>query len=339
MAYDKNNTKFTSYVANGTWTIDPRTSIVEFYVWGGGGGSGRCGISAAAGGGAGGGGGTFIYFKSQAAVLTSSPYTVTIGTGGAGGISINAVTTNGNPGIQGNNTSVGTVVVASGGGGGGGGIIGSSTGGRGGVYTIGFSEIVYYLAGSGATGTAILATNYPFAPVSGGGGGIGYNTAQPLVGAVGSSIIDFASNVLVAGGLGGANTGATAGNGNSPSSLSFLLGGTGGGGGGHDGTTIAGTGGNGAQPGGGGGGGAGNLNSNASGAGGNGGTGQVYEEESKWNYKMMRKYLKWYYETEPQIFNETIPFGSHAHWDGVVFKYQDTESLFTLPDSVKQEKK
>ena len=82
--------------------------------------------------------------------------------------------------------------------------------------------------------------------------------------------------VLVAGGLAGANTGATAGNGNPPTGIQFMtIGGTGGGGGGNDGTSTAGTGGNGAAPGGGGGGGSGNLSTDASGAGGNGAAGQV----------------------------------------------------------------
>ena len=96
-----------------------------------------------------------------------------------------------------------------------------------------------------------------------------------VLGGTASSIGDQALNVLVAGGAAGSNTGAPAGNGNSPVTQAMSIGGTGGGGGGHDGVTTAGDGGDGGFPGGGGGGGAGNLNSNPSGKGGKDGKGHV----------------------------------------------------------------
>lgn len=276
MAYNKNNTKITTYLANGTWAIDSRTTSVEFFLWGGGGGggSGRCGASGSSGGGAGGAGGNFIILRCLATNLTGSPYTVTIGTGGTGGASINAVTTNGNPGNPGNPSSVGSIVVATGGTGGTGGTTGSASAVQ--------SFFYLYNALLGASFSGAGAVNVGATPTAlvegwdtGGGGGSGYTAATPRTGGAGGNITDMAGNILLAGGLAGANTGATAGNGNAPTSLSQIIGGTGGGGGGHDGVITAGTGGNGAQPGGGGGGGAGNLSSNASGAGGNGADGKV----------------------------------------------------------------
>jgi hypothetical protein len=273
------SSKITTFTSNGSWTLDPRTKSVEFFAWGGGagGGSGRCGVSAAAGGGGGGGNGALVYLKALAANLPSSPYTVTIGAGGAGGASVNATTTNGNPGIIGGITSIGTIVIALGG------SIGSAgTTGGGAAASSLFFSLVYIASaissGAGSSSSASPAVNASMGWGTGGGGGSGYTTATPRVGAPAASIIDLASNTLVIGGLGGANTGATAGNGNSPSGQLFTIGGTGGGGGGNDGgavTPVAGAGGNGATPGGGGGGGAGTLSGNPSGAGGNGARGQA----------------------------------------------------------------
>lgn len=267
----------TTYTASGSWTKNAKTKTVRFLAWGGGGGggSGRCGASATAGGGGGGGGGGFYDMVFNGADLTASPYTVTIGTGGTGGASINAVTTNGNPGNPGTNTTLGSVVLATGSPGGAGGTTGSATGGAPSYLSI--SGITTSVA-TGTAGNSIATnpgTNLQNSYASGGGGGSGYQAATPRIGGAAGSIVDQALNIIVTGGAGGANTGATAGNGNSPSGQSLSIGGTGGGGGGHNGTTTAGTGGNGAFPGGGGGGGAGNLSSNPSGAGGNGANGYL----------------------------------------------------------------
>ena len=270
----------TSYIANGSWTINANTKVVQFFVWGGGGGggSGRCGASGSSGGGAGGGAGSFFTTSALAANITGSPYTITIGTGGTGGISINATTTNGNPGNPGNPTSIGSLYIAPGGLGGGGGTSASASGGSSSISTNG----LYLLAvmGTGINGVAGVATSGSTVPIiygyaGGGGGASGYGATVPRIGGSAPAIVDGTGSTLVAGGLAGANTGATAGNGNPPTGTALMIGATGGGGGGHDGTVTAGTGGNGAQPGGGGGGGAGNLSLNASGAGGNGGDGKV----------------------------------------------------------------
>lgn len=270
-------TKTTVYLANNSWTLDPRTTFVDFIVTGGGGGggSGRCGVSTASGGGGGGAAGYTVYQRTAASLLLASPYTITVGTGGAGGISVNAVTTNGNPGMDGNPSSVGSFVLAAGGFHGAAGIVGTANGGSTGINILGVNGNVG-TGGSGTTSTVLAATQVIYGYASGGGGGCGYATTTARTGAAGGAITDSASTTIIAGGLAGDNLGNTAGMGNAPGVQSLLyLGGTGGGGGGHDGTTVAGGGGNGAQPGGGGGGGAGNLSSNASGAGGNGGNGRV----------------------------------------------------------------
>ena len=277
------NLLITTYDSDNTWTMNSRTKMVEFYMWGGGGGggSGRCGASASAGGGAGGCGGDFLHIKYNATDLPSSPYTVTIGTGGTGGSLVNATTTNGNPGNPGNNTSVGTIVSAGGNGGGGGtnATINNGNGSYSGEGINFASSLASSSAGGGQGSNALGGTGGPASAVycycTGGGGGSGYTAATPRTGGAGGTIINSAGTSLVVGGLAGANTGATAGDGNSPSGLTFTVGATGGGGGGHDGTITAGTGGNGAQPGGGGGGGAGNLNLNNSGGGGTGVKGRV----------------------------------------------------------------
>lgn len=268
------SSKITTYLASSTWTIDPRSLTVEFLVWGGGGGggSGRDGATNS-GGGAGGAPGSFVHIKTQASFLTGSPYTVTVGTGGGGGASVNATTTDGNPGNPGTASSIGTAIISSGGTGGGGGIAGTATGGTSSAYLM-YSALTAASGGNGST-TGVAASNIVYGWATGGGGAAGFVTATPRTGKAGGSITDPAGNVLVAGGLAGDNAGNLAGNGNAPGSQPTWVGGTGGGGGGCNGTATAGTGGNGAIPGGGGGGGAANLSLNASGAGGNGANGKI----------------------------------------------------------------
>ncbi len=267
-------TKLTKYLASGSWTIDTKTVTVEFFVWsaGGGGGSGKSGVSAQSGGGGGGGGGNFVYLKSYASLLTSSPYTITVGTGGAGGGA--ATTANGNPGIIGGTSSVGSIIVVNGGAPGAGGTNGTANGGSSLYYNLN-ALIGSSTAGNGANAIGTTPTALVYGWATGGGGGSGYTAATPRIGGAGGAITGQDGTTLVAGGLAGANTGATAGNGNAPTTAQVMVGATGGGGGGCDGVSVGGTGGAGAQPGAGGGGGGGNLTANASGAGGQGGDGQV----------------------------------------------------------------
>lgn len=75
MSYKIPGAKITKFTGNGSWTLDPSTTALEVYAWGGGagGGSGRSGASGAASGGGGGGGG-------GAGTLSGQPS----GAGGAG---------------------------------------------------------------------------------------------------------------------------------------------------------------------------------------------------------------------------------------------------------------
>lgn len=262
-----------------SWSIDSRTKFVDFWIMsgGGGGGSGRCGGTGSSGGGAGGGAGALMYTRSLASQLLASPYIITVGDGGIGGASINATTTNGNPGNPGGTSSLGSVFIVSATNGGGAGISGTSTGGSSVFCQAPFGSTPVVNGGSGSSGLSpadVVAKVLLWA--SPGGGAAGPSTGTPKVGGAAGSITDAASNILAAGGLAGANTGATAGNGNTVTGTAYMFqGGTGGGGGGHDGATTAGSGGNGATPGGGGGGGAGNISLNPSGAGGKGGAGKI----------------------------------------------------------------
>ena len=38
-------------------------------------------------------------------------------------------------------------------------------------------------------------------------------------------------------------------------------------------------------------------------------------EDTKLCYKLATRYPEWYKETEPIVFNETVPYGSNAHKD------------------------
>ena len=121
----------------------------------------------------------------------------------------------------------------------------------------------------GYANTSITAT--------GGGAGSGPGTFSGQA-SNGTPIADFFGNIILAGGVGGIESGTIdGGNGNSQITTGGLYtGGTGGGGGGCQKTGIvAGIGGNGGFPGGGGGGGGGSLNGCSSGAGGSGAGGLV----------------------------------------------------------------
>lgn len=274
------NSKITKITSNGTWTVDSRTVLADLYAWSGGagGGSGRCGASASSGGGGGGSGGTFVHQRVLASSLTGSPYTVTIGNGGAGGASVNAVLSNGNPGVSGGTTSVGNLIVATGGSPGQPGATSPTTSQTTTSYNL--FNATSGISGGGVGSTAVAGGNgssstNPYKPSSGGGGGAGFVTVTGLAGGNGGGIDDLAGNVLVAGGAGGSTAGTNGSTGNAPVAQDLTIGGTGGGGGGCDGVSVSGSGGNGAVPGGGGGGGAGALSSTPSGAGGNGGAGMV----------------------------------------------------------------
>lgn len=264
-----------------TWTKNSSTKVVEFFVWsgGGGGGSGRAAASNQSGGGSGGGAGYFSYVKALATSITASPITITVGAGGNGGASVTGGV-NGNPGIIGGSSSVGSIFTIPGGNPGAAGINGTANG----VNSL-YNQIFGLFdvnANSNLSGNGTLTTSNPstvlgaYTWATSGAGAAGLSLGTPRAGAAAASILDPFGNVLLAGGLAGATTGAVAGNGNSPTSTTgMMIGGTGGGSGGISAAGVSGGGGNGAVPGGGGGGGAGTLTGNNSGAGGNGAAGRV----------------------------------------------------------------
>lgn len=101
------------FAASGTWLKPTGASAVRVQVLSGGngGGSGRRGAtSSTRTGGAGGAGGVYIEQWFNAGFLPSG-VAVTVGTGGAGGASIGADNTNGNPGATGGQSSFGTILV------------------------------------------------------------------------------------------------------------------------------------------------------------------------------------------------------------------------------------
>lgn len=267
----------TTFSTSGTWTVNPRTKYAEFFMWGagGGGGSGRCGASGAASGGGGGGAGAFAYQISQASSLASGPYTITVGTGGAGGASVNAILTNGNIGIAGGNSSIGSIFAVGGGPPGGGGTTSFIAGGAGGISaTLNTSNPSGSQGGRGEnTSPGFPGADLLFGASTSGGGGGGFTAVTPSIGGTGGNITDSTATILVA--AGAPVSGAAGGNGNSPVNKPLTIGGTGGAGGGSDGVSVSGNGGIGGSPGAGGGGGAGALSSSPSGTGGNGSNGLV----------------------------------------------------------------
>ncbi|MDC0257769.1 hypothetical protein OAK35_03390 [Crocinitomicaceae bacterium] len=99
------NTRFEIFEISGTFTVPLGVDQLIVEVWGAGGGGARF-DGVGNGGGAGGGGG---YGKDFIDVIPGTPYTVTIGTGGAG------ATANSSPGLDGGSSDFGGILVATGG--------------------------------------------------------------------------------------------------------------------------------------------------------------------------------------------------------------------------------
>jgi hypothetical protein len=280
-----NSVKVTKYIANDTWTKDPRTNVVEVHIFGGGagGGSGRQGASTAAGGGAGGGSGGYTTAIIPAIQL-GSPLTVTVGGTANGGGAQSSANTDGNAGTIGNDSSFGTLLVAKGGAVGAAGTNGTSTGGAGGSALIpgnagGNGALEVGIASAAALVNMVDSThNYS----SGGGGGGGGDSGTERTGGAGGnlSLGNPAIATVYAGGTAGLeSTTINGGNGTSvPVPSNFIITGAtgGGGGGGQKSGAAAGNGGNGGTPSGGGGGGGGSLNGTNSGTGGQGARGEIW---------------------------------------------------------------
>jgi hypothetical protein len=257
-----------------TWTKPANAKLVNIVVisGGGGGGSGRkAGVGSQASGGGGGGGGSYS-LRDIAASILGSTETVVVGSGGTGGASVTANSTNGNIGVTGGNSSFGAWIQVTGGGG-----AGTATTANG-PAGAGSSARAMFQGGNGSAGGAGAGTltGGSNVNISGAGGGAGGGLpAAATVGFTGSA----GGTCLGSWFSGGtANGGAIGGNGASAPNVAagFAASGSAGGGGGSSVTGNAGNGGNGGLYGGaGGGGGAALDNVGNSGAGGNGANGIV----------------------------------------------------------------
>lgn len=286
------SSKVTIFTSSGTWNKDPRTSLVHIFLVGAasGGGSGRQGLTTLAGGGSGSTGSSNGHYISIGDYYDNS-ISVTIGSGGAGGISQASISSDGNPGSLGGNvffgTQFGIAPISTNQG-----KAGSTASVTGGLINLRFCNIGGQVGNStGGSGTLTNGTSPSVVAIgfsmvsSGGGGGGGADTTTARSGGNGGNIVNRAISpvTILSGGSGGIETGTINGtDGNSATQPQNAVGtfGTGGGGGGGQKTgLVAGNGGNGGIPGGGGGGGGGSINGTISGAGGNGARGEIWVME------------------------------------------------------------
>jgi len=280
-----------STVGTSTWTKPAGAKLVYIMLIGagGGGGSGRRRVGAATaeiayGGGGGGAGGRVEYWV-QASDFGAT-VTVTIGDGGAGGLSPATNGTNGNPGSDGGATSFGSYPTAPGNGGHGGSTAADASttaGAQGaGTYTMQRTNqtiTIFPYPGAGrASANAASPAGYTggYGP-GGGGAGATFASASSTArdggaGGVGGGLYALATQ-SGGGGAGGVTTGPAAGQGGGTPTNKFF-GGDGGGGGATVTGGVGNQGGAGGFPGGGGGGGSASYGV-ASGAGGQGGRGFV----------------------------------------------------------------
>lgn len=283
-----------TFLNSGTWTPNASTKMVQVWLWSGGGGGASGDISDPGTDNAGGGGGAGGLLVTQFCDIASfvGPQTITIGTGGAGGASVNLGT--GLAGSPGTATSIGSIIstktcAAMGGGQG-------STNGPG-LFNNKTSQTLssinaqswgreagnFSTGGSGGIGGTIPqpvdpgAFAYSDLSTGGGGGGACSSVDTDANGESGGPIIDYLGVTIISGGSAGVvGINQNGGNGSSyiASSTPFKAG-TGGGGGASNLSGNAGNGANGGVPGGGGGGGGAGRTGFNSGSGGNGGKGMV----------------------------------------------------------------
>lgn len=295
--------KVTKFTASGTWTKDAQCQSVTVICWNGGsgGGSGRQGATTAAGGGGGGTNGAVLIMGGLASAFNATE-TVTIGAGGAGGLTKASATSDGNPGVTGGNSSLGSILVinpdnAAGGGGGGGTTTISIFNNYGQMWNLLYSTGASFTPNNGslvrgsnaAPGdqTSLSLSNVSFAgnalylPTMGGpASGADSGVVRQAGNAAGITAMGGFATFTAAGGTGGIASGTiNGGAGNNAISTTggrYVAATGGGGGGGQNGAAVAGIGGAGGIPGAGGGGGGGSLNGTTSGAGGAGGRGELW---------------------------------------------------------------
>lgn len=293
--------KITKFTASGTWTKNVNTQSVEVIVWnsGAGGGSGRQGATTSSGGGAGGSAAGIVTWYGPALFLGSTE-SVTVASGGSGGLTQSSNLNNGNPGGASGQSSLGNILITPSLAQAGGGITGTATTSTvSGAFFWNYSSVGILATpagGNGGVSTGSTAQNnynganqntvYSQALPCGGGGGSGADAVTARQAGNGGTVnyLSYVANgtlvPIYTGGAGGIETGTiNGGNGTDATNTSggIFYGGSGaGGGGGQKSGGSAGTGGNGGIPGGGGGGGGGSLSGTTSGAGGNGGRGEVW---------------------------------------------------------------
>lgn len=261
------------FTSSGTWTKPAgATWAMILAIGGGGGGKSGVGPGAASPAGGGGGAGAVGVVRMLPLAALGATETVTIGAGGQGGASV-TTGTNANNGLDGNNTTFGSLITAPGGTGSQGSSSFQSTIGRAMVATARTATADPRADGGGTLQNTNLgvpgtsATRAYFGPGGGGGGG---SSSATVVAQGGAGAGGFGGTIGGAGGVLAGDQGADA----------TRMGDGGGAGAGSAGNTspgvAGGRGGHGLYGGGGGGGGGGRTISSvayASGAGGNGGDG------------------------------------------------------------------
>ena len=242
-----------TFTASGTFTPTEALDVEYLVVAGGGGGSGRASFTGLGGGGA---GGLLTNLGGSPLSLSATPYTITIGAGGNGGVSA----INNGLALSGHASSFGALVSVTGGGfgggnsdtaggsggsGGGGGADGSAGGGGAGT------------AGQGSSGGNGAGSAFQTQRRGGGGGGAGGSgatgSANSSTGAAGgagvaSTITGTSVNYAGGGGASASSTGGAGGSGvggncgtyapSSPTAGATNRGGGGGSGGSTSGTVI-----------------------------------------------------------------------------------------------------
>jgi len=230
-----------TFTSSTIWTVPSGVTNVEYLVVGGGGGGGSYG----GGGGAGG-------FRTGTLTGLSGDQTVTVGSGGAGGIDWWW----GTPATDGGDSAFGTITVSGGGGGGssfstnglsggsgggatGTGTAGSGTPGQGNIGGTGKQWGTRYMGGGGggasAAGGAATGTSAPYTGGSGGAGSYSAitGTDTPYAGGGGGGGSSNGGSLPGGGGVGGGGAG-TVGN-NDGGDATYYGGGGGGGGSGGNG--------------------------------------------------------------------------------------------------------
>lgn len=263
------------YAATTTWAKPPLLAGISLLVMGGGGGGGgaRRGILATArSGGSSGSPGAIVNGDILAAALTASPYTITVGAGGAGAPAVAVDDTSGAAGTIGGTSSFGTLITALGGPAGLGGTAAAAAAPSANSTSTSTVTAATGIASSiTVDGSATPSSNE--AGRGGAGGGVTVTTNTALAGGSGSP--GSQSGVVATGGAGGANTGVNGTAGSDITDTDVQLGAGGGGGGGASPTVPGGSGANGGSPAAGGGGAGASVNGQNSGSAGTGGRGEV----------------------------------------------------------------